>query len=531
MNVESRWIRNAADEYAVSQGCYFDEAAAERVCKFFRTCLRHSKGQWAGQPFEPLEWQRLDVIYPLFGWKRPDGRRRFSKAYIEIPKKNGKSTLAAALAIYLMLADSEPGAEVYTCARNAKQSAIVFRESSQMVETSPNLNAVCKINRSTGRIVFPRKYAWIQALHGEAGSQEGLNIHGLIFDELHTQKTRELWDALKYGGEARRQPLLIAITTAGVSRESICWEQHQYSLRVNSGEIADISHFAYIRSADETDDWTAETTWFKANPSLGHTISVEKMREACLEAQNTPAAENGFRRYRLNQWCEQETRWIALEAWLACKRRFALKKLRGEPCYGGLDLASHHDLAAFVLVFPRPKGRVIIVPQFWTTTKAVRRRGKLDATPFAPWVAQKFLNVSKGKVISQAPIRKAIVKASELYDLREVAYDRWNSSEIVNFLEADGVEMVAYSQSAAHMNAPLKQLEGLILDKKIAHADHPVMNWCLGNLAVSENSDGHLKPDRKASKDKIDGVTATLMGLARMTFNMERNEAGGITVL
>lgn len=306
------------DEQAIREGCEFHLPSAEKVRKFFRQFVRHSKGEWAGKPFEFLDWQWTDVIGPLFGWLRPDGTRRFRRAYIEIPKKQGKSALASGLAIYLLVGDSEAGAEVYSAAADREQASIVFNEAANMVEASPGLSKHLEVVRSQKRLVFSKKQSWFKALSADVPTKEGLNIHGLLFDELHAQVKRDLWDTLAYGGAARRQPLSISITTAGYDRESICWEQHQYAQSVLEGRNPDTSFLPCIYAASESDDWTSPATWAKANPSFGVTIKESEMAEACREAQQSPAKQNSFRRYRLNQWTEQDVRWLDLARWDEC---------------------------------------------------------------------------------------------------------------------------------------------------------------------------------------------------------------------
>ena len=285
------WIKSKADEDAWQRGCRPDPPAAERVRDFFSKFLRHSKGEFAGKPFELLPWQWEDIVKPLFGWKRPDGTRRYRRAYIEVPKKNGKSTLCAGLTLYMLVADNEPGAEVYSAAADRKQASIIFNEVKTMIDASPALTQKLSVLVSQKRVTFSLKHSWYEAMSAEAPTKEGVNIHGLVFDELHAQKTRGvLWDTLTYGGASRRQPLLIAITTAGYDRQSICWEQHEYTRGIIEGLHFDPSYFAYIRAAEPTDDWTADSTWRKANPSYGVTLKkISSRKIAPVPPKTTPS--------------------------------------------------------------------------------------------------------------------------------------------------------------------------------------------------------------------------------------------------
>ena len=287
----AKWIRSDADERAMREGCYFDERAGRFVVEFFETFLRHTLGQWAGQPFTLLPWQRDDVVLPLFGWKRQDGTRRFRKAYIEVPKKNGKSTLCGGLALYLLIADGEPRAQIFGAAADRDQAGIVFSEAANMVNASHELSRRVEVIRSTKRIIDPRTNSFYHAISADAYTNEGLNAQAIIFDELHAQKTRDLWDALRYAMASRRQPLLISITTAGVNRESICYEQHDYAQHVLNGNTKDSSFFGYIRAAETEADWTDPAIWRQANPSFGTTLREDQFAEDCREARESPRKE------------------------------------------------------------------------------------------------------------------------------------------------------------------------------------------------------------------------------------------------
>ena len=291
---------------------HFDENAANIAVLFFERFLHHSKGEWAGRPFQLEQWQKDQVIRPLFGWKRADGTRRYRRAYIEIPRKNGKSTLGAAIALALLYIDSEPGAEVYSAASDREQAAIVFNEARAMVETSPELLRRSKPFRRS--IVVPGTRSSYRVLSADAPHQHGLNAHGIVFDELHTQPDRELWDVLNTSTGARRQPLVVMLTTAGYDRESICWEQHEYARQILQGIVQDDSFFACIYGAEESDDWLDPATWRKANPNLGVTISLDYLEGEARRAQISPAYQNTFRRLHLNQWCVILGTMIAMES-------------------------------------------------------------------------------------------------------------------------------------------------------------------------------------------------------------------------
>ncbi|HEX3998247.1 MAG TPA: terminase TerL endonuclease subunit [Pirellulales bacterium] len=507
----AEWIRGEADEQAVLEGCTFDLPAAERVRDFFVKFLRHSKGQWAKQPFELLDWQWESVIAPLFGWKRADGTRRFRRGYIEVPKKNGKSTIFSGLSLYLLAGDHEAGAEVYSAAVDRDQASIVFNEAANMVESSPALSGRLEVIRSTKRITFPRTRSFYRALSAEVPTKEGLNAHAVLIDELHAQRSRDLWDTLRYAGASRRQPLLLSITTAGFDRHSICWEQHAYAEQVLSGVIHDSAFFAFIKAAALDDDWTDPAVWRKANPGFGVTVSEDQFAEDCREAQESPAKENSFRRYRLNQWVESETRWLSLDKWNACGGE-PQETLDGKDCWGGLDLSSTTDLSAFVLVFPL-EDRFAVLPFFWIPEDGARLRERRDRVPYTEWVRQGFIQATPGEVIDYDRIRVRINELGQRFAIRGIAIDRWNATQLASQLEGDGFEMVAFGQGYMSMNAPTKRLEQLVLSEQLAHGGNPVLRWMANNVSLETDAADNWKPSKKRSRERVDGIVALIMGL------------------
>jgi phage terminase large subunit-like protein len=506
------WVRSEADERAVLDGCWFDIQAAERVRTFFRKFLRHSKGQWARQPFELLEWQWREIVAPLFGWKRADGTRRFRRGYIEVPKKNGKSTLFSGLSLYLLCGDGEPGAEVYSAAVDRDQASIVYNEAGNMVEASPALSGRLNVVRSTKRIVFHRTRSFYKALSADVPAKEGLNAHAVLIDELHAQRTRELWDTLRYAGASRRQPLHLSVTTAGYDRLSICWEQHCYAEQVLSGLFDDPAFFAYISAAAPEDDWTDPEVWKAANPSFGITLSADQFAEDCKEAQESPAKENSFRRYRLNQWTEQDVRWLSMEKWDACAGVTA--DLDGKECFGGLDLSSTTDLSAFVLVFPS-EGNFDVLPFFWVPEEGAKRRERRDRVPYTQWIRDEYIEATPGEAIDYDRIRNRIKELGERYQIKSIAIDRWNATQLSMQLVGDGFEVVAFGQGYASMNWPTKKLEEVVLSGRLRHGGNPVLRWMAGNASIETDAADNWKPSKKKSIERIDGIVALIMALER----------------
>ncbi|WP_199195170.1 MULTISPECIES: terminase large subunit [Pirellulaceae] len=529
MDVTQQWVRSSNDERAVENGCWFDENAAQRVREFFLRFLKHSKGQWANQPFELLDWQWKDVVAPLFGWKRADGTRRFRRGYIEVPKKNGKSTLFAGLSLYLLTCDGEPGAEIYSAASDRDQASIVFNEAANMVDYSPHLASRLKVVRSTKRIVDHRSRSIYRALSAEVPTKEGLNAHAVLMDELHAQKSRELWDTLRYAGASRRQPLMLAITTAGYDRLSICWEQHEYARQVLDGTVEDTAFFPYISAADVEDDWTTPGVWQKANPSFGITIDAEQFAEDCREAQESPAKENSFRRYRLNQWTQQESRWLNMEKWDACDEEF--DELDGRTCFAGLDLSATTDISALVLVFPGDD-HYDVLPLFWVPEEGARRREKRDHAPYVPWIQQRLIEASPGEVIDYERIRSKINQLDKRFKIEQIAIDRWNATQLATQLDDDGFKIVSFGQGYASMSAPTKKLEELVLSQKLRHAGNPVLRWMAGNVAIEQDAADNWKPSKKKSQERIDGIVALVMAVDLATRHVEYEsiyrEPGGL---
>jgi phage terminase large subunit-like protein len=514
-----RFIRNETDEKAARAGFKMDLKRAGHVVSFFSKYLRHTMGQWAGQPIELMKWQKEELLKPLFGWVHKDtGLRRFRTAYIEVPKKNGKSTLCSGLALYLLAADGEPGAQVYCAAASRDQAAIVYREASRMAQESPLLNDYVLARDSQKHLAIPSSNSFLKALSAEHHRQEGLNWHGLIFDELHAQPDRRLWDCLRYGGASRREPMLISITTAGFDRHSICYEQRTQAERVLNGTTEDLTFFGLIRNASEDDDWTKPATWRKANPSLGVTISRSDIKAACIEAQESPTKENSFKRYRLNIWTEQDTRWMPLKKWDACAGD--LGQLEGQPCYCGLDLASTRDIAALAMVFPTDEG-LSVLSRFWIPRENALERERRDRVPYLTWAKDGIVTLTDGDTIDYDVIRQTINELNDTYNIQEIAIDRWNAAQITTQLQGDGFDVVMFGQGFASMSAPTKELERIVYSKELNHGGCPVLRWMAGHVTVEQDAAGNLKLSKKKSQEKIDGLVALVMALGRANVRTE----------
>ena len=500
----------------MAEDSHYDKGAADYAVAFIEA-LCHTKGTWAGKPFELIDWQE-QIIRDLFGILKPNGYRQFNTAYVEIPKKQGKSELAAAVAILLTCGDGEERAEVYGCAADRQQASIVFDVAADMVSMCPALAKRVKIQKSMKRMIYLPTNSFYQVLSAEAYSKHGFNIHGVIFDELHTQPDRKLYDVMTKGsGDARMQPMYFNITTAGTDTNSICYEIHQKAKDIIAGLKIDTTFYPVIYGADEDEDWTSPEVWKKANPSLGITVGMDKVEVACESARQNPGEENAFRQLRLNQWVKQSVRWMPMEKWDECSFAVRPEDLEGRVCYGGLDLSSTTDITAFVLVFPPEDetDKYHILPYFWIPEETMELRVKRDHVPYDIWHKQGFLETTEGNVVHYGYIEKFIESLGEKYNIREIAFDRWGATQMVQNLEGMGFTVVPFGQGYKDMSPPTKELMKLTLEKKLAHGGHPVLRWMADNIFIRRDPAGNIKADKEKSTEKIDGVIATIMGLDR----------------
>ena len=504
----------------------FDERKAQRVVRFIEA-LRHTKGEFHGQPFHLLPWQEK-IIRDVFGTVRDDDptMRQYTTAYIEIPKKNGKSELGAAIALNMLINDDEWKAEVYSCASDRQQAAIVFDVAVDMVRQSPALMKRVKIIPSTRRMIYQPTGSIYQVLSSEVATKHGLNVSACIFDELHTQPTRALYDVMTQGsGDARKQPLWFLLTTAGTDRNSICWEVHQKALDILEGRKIDPRFYPVLFGLPDEADWTNEENWYRANPSLDHTITIDKVRDAFHKAQETPADENQFRQLRLNQWVKQSVRWMPMDKWDECGGVVDPYALEGRACYAGLDLSSTSDLTALVLVFPPTSEDepYIALPFFWLPEETLSLRVRRDHVPYDQWAKRGYIQTTEGNVVHYGFIERFICELGERYNIREIAHDRWNATMMVQTLEDDGFTMAPFGQGFKDMSPPTKELMRIVLEHRLCHGGHPVLRWNMDNAYVRTDPAGNLKLDKEKSTEKVDGAVALVMALDRAM----KNQGGG----
>ena len=514
--VSMRKLKKYKPTRFMAKTSHYDKDAADYAVMFIES-LCHTKGTWAGKPFELIDWQE-QIIRDLFGVLKPNGYRQFNTAYIEIPKKQGKSELAAAVALLLLCGDGEERAEVYGCAADRNQAKIVFDVAVDMVRFCPALSKRVKILESQKKITYLPTNSSYQVLSADVANKHGFNTHGVIFDELHTQPNRKLFDVMLQGsGDARMQPLYFLITTAGNDTNSICYEVHQKAIDIAEGRKVDPTFYSVIYGAAEDEDWTDPKVWKKANPSLGITVGIDKVKAACESAQQNPGEENAFRQLRLNQWVKQSVRWMPMDKWDACAFPVSEDDLEGRICYGGLDLSSTTDITAFVLVFPPldEEDKYYVLPYFWIPEETLDLRVRRDHVPYDLWERQGVLMTTEGNVVHYGYIEKFIEQLGERFNIREIAFDRWGAVQMVQNLEGMGFTVVPFGQGFKDMSPPTKELMKLVLEEKIAHGGHPVLRWMMDNIFIRTDPAGNIKADKEKSTEKIDGAIATIMGLDR----------------
>lgn len=507
--------------------------------RFFERVLRHTADEWYGAPFILTPWQR-EATRTIWGDLDENGSRRIRLAYIEIPKKTGKTEWAAGMALLALVLDPNPGCQVYIAAAGLRQTQNVFRACCKMVEQSPELRSRLLIRRSTNRIVKKRDPdSFIQAIAADGDLTDGVNPSCVIADELHrwsTRKQQENWDVLTLGGIARRNSLAIAITTAGTQDESpIAWRYHEKAIRAQQGLIHDPTFFYRIYAADPADDWTDPATWIKANPSLrenGGFLSLERLRQAYQASISTPDGERAFKRYYLNLWEQAagERRAIDLDVWDAChggwqarawmqmkSDRDFLRRFTG-PCWIGADLSLTTDLSALALLFQNEDGSYSVLPVFWMPADAVKKREMRDGMPYSRWAAEGWIVTTPGQVVDYREIKAAIEWAAKTFDVREICFDPYNSREISVDLLERGHKVVEVRQTYSVLSEPTKKFLDLIAQRKLQHGGHPVLRWNASCLTLKYNDSDLVrpaKPDRERDSSRIDGISATIIALAR----------------
>lgn len=495
----------------------FDAVAGQVAVDFIETYITHVKGDLGGKPFLLLDWEK-DLVSNLFGWKEKEtGYRRYREAFVFVARKNGKSALGAAIMLYLLIVDNEPGAELISIAADREQARMIFDTARFMVMQNPVLSQLVSPFRNA--IVSKEGASVYKVVSSDAGGKHGGNLHGAAFDELHTQKDRELYDTIQTSFGARRQPLLLSMTTAGYDRTSICYEVYERACQVRDGVIRMDWFYPAVYEALPSDNWESEKTWEKANPSLGDTIKIDYLRQEFEKAKNSPAYQNTFKRLYLNMWTSQETRWLDMAAWDACGvDELDEKMLEGSIAYGGLDLASVSDVAAFVLDVPNEPGEPEMhtwIPRLFVPEEKLTNRAFKDRELYQAWVDQGYMIATPGNVIDYDYILAEIESLGERYNIKEIAFDRWGATQISQTLMNMGFTLVGFGQGYVSMSPPTKEVERLVLNGRLRHGGHPVMRWMADNVMTTTDAAGNIKPDKAKSRQKIDGIVAGIMATDR----------------
>lgn len=512
-SLETACVRRQIDdlERGHERGLVWHEDQAQRAVGFCKL-LKHWKGEHHGKAFIPEPWQEHCILAPLFGWYRADGLRRFRTGYVEVPRKNGKTSLAAVLGLQGLIADGEHGAEVYSAATMREQASILFNDAQNMIRLSPGL--LKRVTNWKHSITCESLNGSFKPVSADHNSLHGLNVSRCLVDEIHSHKTRDLWDVLVTATGARKQPLIIGITTAGYDRSSICWELHEYTRKVNEQAAIDDSWFGFIACADADDDPFDPKTWAKANPNLDVSIRLDYLEQESRKARGSPSYENTFRRLHLNQWTEQSVRWLPMTAWDECEDQFEESELAGEECFAALDLASTRDVNAFVLFFP---DSLRVLAYYWVPQDAHDDATQRDRRQVMNWAANGLIRTTPGNVTDYATIVRDIMEISKKFQISTLGYDSWGpASALIQQLENEGFDserLLEYRQGFSSMAAPTKELERLVIGGQLKHNGDPVLRWMASNVTVKQDPAGNIKPDKSKSSDKIDGIVALVMAI------------------
>ena len=517
--VAAKWVRNPSDLQAIEAGCFFDKAAGQFVIDFIESFCRQSKGRWAGQKLMLLSWEK-DLIYRLFGWKLPSGLRRFKSLYLEVPKKNGKSTLLSALSLVLLLLDAEGGPEIHIFAFDKDQASIVFDSAKRMVQASPSIAGRLQVIDSR-KTMLSQENGTLRANASDVPGADGINPSAIIWDELHRQKNRQLWEVLEYAGTSRDQYLRAVITTAGESESGPWWEQRMYSMRVNLGLVSDIHHLGVIYSADPrtrggTDsdldglDLNNPEVWKQANPSMGATMSLDGFARDWNKAKETPTELSNFKRLRLGIVARTFGQFVALSEWDACAGA-----LDGSgPSYLGLDLSSREDLTALVILSGSGGGGYDVELKVWLPQNRILDLERSHKVNYREWERRGLITLTPGNAVDYAFVKREIIEICKIRDVKLILSDEWNSHKLASELDSqEGLPVKLIRQGYVTLNEPTKELRRLIVEKELRHGGNPILRWMISNCVVETDAQNNIKLNKKLSTGKIDGVSALVNAL------------------
>lgn len=525
--VTSKYVRMAVDRHfrdledGHERGLYFDRDAALHFIEFFEEFLQHTEGEWDGQPFV-LHPSQAAKWWILYGWKRAGGYRRFSMAFDEEARGQGKSTQASGFCLYELIAFGEAGAQVYSASTDKKTARLVWDTAALMVQRNPELHTIIELRPGVANMHIPGTASKFEALASEHDKLMGLRPSAFCIDELHMLPNSDLLDVLVSAMGKRKNALGLLITNSGFDRNSCCWKQREYSIRVleaafgEDHSFRDDSWFAWIQCIDDEDDWEDESCWVKANPMLEcGVVNIENLRQQALKAKNDPSSLNAFLRFRMSRWTEGDVIWMPMHLWDLCNGVVSMEDMRGRYCVGGLDLSTTTDMTALGLMFPPSstdaKWRVLV--RYFLPKDAILQRSKKDRVPYDVWAREGRIILTPGAVVDYSFIRAEVHRMAEMFELKEICFDRWNSSDLVRDLEADGFTMVKWGQGMLDMNAPTKRMKELVVQQEIAHGADPILRWNTRNVVTEIDAAGFEKPDKSKCREKIDGMQASLMAL------------------
>ena len=502
-------------ETAIDKGFYLDIPAGERPIHFIQR-LKHTKDKWAGQPLLLEPWQMF-ILFNLYGWKKANGKRRYRTAYVQVARKCGKTALASGVALYGLYAEQIARAEVYSVATTRDQAKLCFTDATAIVKATA-LKERLKCFRDS--ISYEATGSFFKPLSADYGIHDGYSPSTVIIDEYHAHKDNGMLDVMVSGQAAREEPVNFIITTAGFNKNYPCYAFAKNAKNVINGITEDDSLFAMIFELDEDDDWTDPRNWVKANPNLGVSVSVDYLEQQVKDALNRPEAVTNVKTKNLNMWVDAEDTWVLDEKWMESSLTTDDSMLEGMPCCGGLDLSSVADITAFVLLFKDDEERIYLKPYFWIPEDTYQEKIRKENVFYAEWVDKGYVRLTPGNVIDYDYIMADITQIAQRYNISSIAYDRWNSSQIVINLQNEGLQMSPFGQGYGSMSAPTKEFEKMILTKNLEHFGNPVLRWMMASVAIQRDPAGNIKPDKRKSSQKIDGVVASIMALGEMMTNM-----------
>jgi phage terminase large subunit-like protein len=506
---------------AGARGLHFDLEKANRIIEFSQEICCLNGGDFEGVPFDPLLWQKF-ILCNLFGWVKDDGTRRFRTAFVETSKGSGKSPLAGLIGIYGLVADNEPRAEVYAAATKKDQAMILFRDAVAMRNLSPYLKAKLKTSGTGANVwnlAYLEKGSFFRPISSDDG-QSGPRPHIVLLDEVHEHKNSNTIEMLRAGTKGRRQALIFMITNSGHDKQSVCWNYHEYAIKVANGSLEDDSFFSYVCALDKDDEpFEDEDCWVKTNPSLGVTIQKDYIREQVTAAKGMPSKESVVRRLNFSQWVGASNPWLSYDIWMAAGDTYSEEELLGRRCYGGLDLSSVHDLTAMVLAFEPtekdPNWRLL--PYFWLPEEGLYQKGQRDGVDYITWVNEGYLHTTPGKAINKSFVCAKIAEISSKFNLVVLGYDRWRIDDLRSIMDAEGIDvnLQDFGQGYKDMAPAVDEFERKLLSGIMTHNNNPCLTWCAANAIIVSDPANNRKPDKAKSTGRIDGIVAAVMAVGK----------------